>query len=113
MSEDADERQARVADLLEDNIRTELHAQNGMADLGLTEKDIERIAHGITAEVLYAFAVDWSPDWVKQGGTHAWQSSGAFFARCSTCLRDSPPSASCEDAVAWAASHEAAHHQTE
>jgi hypothetical protein len=105
----AQARQARVASLLEDNIRTELQAQNATAGLGLPQEAIARLARGIAAEVLYAFEVDWSPDWVGPGQAHTWQESGDFFARCPACLGDSPPAKSREDAAAWAASHQAAH----
>lgn len=109
MPDDVARRQDRVAALLEDNIRTELQAQNAMAGLGLPEAAITRLAHGIAAEVLYAFAIDWSPDWVGPGHAHTWQASGDFFARCPACLQDSPPSKSREDATAWAADHQAGH----
>lgn len=94
---------------MEANIRTELEAQNAMGDLGLSQAAIARIAHGVTAEVLYAFAVDWSPDWVRPGEAHTREASGEFFALCPVCLRDSPPKTSREDAVAWAANHQAGH----
>ena len=97
VSADGD-RDARVVSLRQDNVRTELSAQNAMNSLGLSGAAMDRIAQGITAEVLYAFAVDWSPDLVKPGGVHSWESDGAFFARCSVCLVDSPPSASREAA---------------
>lgn len=96
----ARDRQARVDALLEDNIRTELQAQNAMADLGLSQEAIARLARGTAAEVLYAFAVDWSPNWVKPGQVHAWEESGDFFARCPTCLLDSPPTGNRETAAA-------------
>ncbi len=104
-----DDREARIAALLEDNIRTELDVQNTGLDLGLTSQALDTLAWAITAEVLYAFAVDWSPDWVKPGGIHTWESSGEHYSRCGICLRDSPPVATREDAQAWAASHEAFH----
>ena len=57
-------------------------AQNAMADLGLSQEAIARLAPGIAAEVLYAFAVDWSPNWVKpaqytRGRNRATSSPGA------------------------------------
>jgi len=105
----ARDRQARVDALLEDNIRTELQAQNALADLGLSQQAITRLARGIAAEVLYAFAVDWSPRWVGPGQVHTWEESGNFFARCPACLLDSPPTGNREAAAAWAATHRAAH----
>jgi hypothetical protein len=105
----ARDRQARVDALLEDNIRTELHAQNAVADLGLSQQAITRLARGIAAEVLYAFSVDWSPSWVKPGQVHTWEESGDFFGRCPVCLLDSPPTDNSEAAAAWTATHRAAH----
>lgn len=110
MPDDADQaRQARVAALLEDNIRAEVQAQNAMAGLGLPQAAIARLARGIAAEVLYAFAVDWSPDWIRSGETHTWEASGDFFALCPVCLQESLAKKSREDAAAWAAHHRAAH----
>ena len=105
-------RAARVATLLEDNIRTELEVQNAMAHLGLSQAAITRLANGIADGVLYTFAVDWSPNWVQPGEAHTWQASGDFFALCPVCLQDSPPAKSREDAAAWAASHQAGHGAT-
>ncbi len=110
MPEDDDrDRQARVALLLEDNIRTEIQAQNAGAHLDLSPEAITRLAWGIRAELLYAFAVDWSPRWVKPGQFHVWQESGDFLARCPACLQDSPPAKSLEEATAWASSHQSQH----
>ena len=108
----ARDRAARVASLLQDNIRTELQAQNAGARLGLSQAAIARLANGIADGVLHAFAVDWSPNWVQPGEAHTWQASGDFFALCPVCLQDSPPAKSREDAAAWAASHQAAHDDT-
>jgi len=109
----ARDRQVRIAALLEENIRTELQAQNAAADLGLPQEDIARLAWGIATEVLYAFAVDWSPDWVKPGQVHTWQESGDFFARCPACLMDSAPTKTRQAAVAWIASHQASYSPTQ
>jgi hypothetical protein len=105
----AQDRQARVASLLEDNIRTELQARNAVDDLGLSQAAIVDLAHLIADGVLSAFAVDWSPRWVRPGEIHTWQASGDFFARCPVCLQDSPPGKTREEAAAWAADHQAAH----
>lgn len=102
-------REARVAWLLQDNIRTELQARNAVDDLGLSPAAITDLADLIADGVLRAFAVDWSPDWVRPGEAHTWEAAGDFFARCQVCLQDSPPSKSREDAAAWAANHRAAH----
>jgi hypothetical protein len=61
------ERDARVVSLLEDNVRTELQVANDMLELGLSAAAIEGLMEGVTSGLLYAFAVDWSPDWVKPG----------------------------------------------
>ena len=103
------ERAERVVALLESNVRTELQVTNGGFDFGLSDETIERLMQGVTSGVLYAFAVDWSPDWVKPGDVHHWEEAGRFFARCGVCLADSPPSPDLETAVAWAHSHEGSH----
>jgi hypothetical protein len=105
----AGERAERVVALLEDNVRTELLVTNGALDLGLSDAAIESLMQGVTSGLLYAFAVDWSPDWVKQGQVHHWEEAGRFFARCGVCLMDSPPSPDERTAAAWAHSHETSH----
>ncbi|WP_238005273.1 hypothetical protein KZZ52_17185 [Dactylosporangium sp. AC04546] len=110
MTNEADSaREARVVALLEHNIRTELLVMNAGYELGLGNAIVERLAEGITSGVLYAFAVDWSPDWVKPGQVHTWEEDGAFLARCSTCLLDSPPAHNRESAEAWVRQHETQH----
>lgn len=104
-----DERAERVVALLEANVRTELQVTNGMFDLGLSDETIERLMQGVTSGLLYAFAVDWSPDWVKAGEVHHWEDAGRFFARCGVCLADSPPAPDEETAVSWARDHEKSH----
>ena len=105
----AQARRARVASLLEDNIRTELQARNAIEDLGLSQAAIVDLAQLIADGVLSAFAVDWSPKWVRPGEIHTWQASGRFFSLCPACLQDSPPAQTREEAAAWAADHQAAH----
>lgn len=104
-----DGRAERVVALLESNVRTELQVTNGGFDLGLSDEDIERLMQGVTSGLLYAFAVDWSPDWVKAGDVHHWKDGDRSFARCGVCLVDSPPSPDDETAVAWAHEHERSH----
>lgn len=103
------ERQARVVALLEDSVRTEITVTNGMLDLGLSAATIDRLMEGVTSGILYAFDVDWAPDWVKPGDVHTWNDAGEWFGRCSICLLDSPPARSEQAASAWAQSHEARH----
>jgi hypothetical protein len=107
-SVDAD-RRARVVALLESNVRTELEVVNGMLELHLSEASIERLMEGVTSRLLYAFEVDWSPDWVRPGQAHSWVQDGVFFARCSVCLLDSPSTDSEASAQAWARTHAASH----
>lgn len=110
MTNEADSaREARVVALLEHNVRTELRVMNALHELGLDDAVIERLTEGITSGVLYAFAVDWSPDWVKAGQVHTWEEDGAFFARCSRCLLDSPPAHNRASAEAWVRQHETQH----
>lgn len=103
------EREQRVFALLEDNVRTELQIANGVLDLGLTEETIENVMGMITSSVLYAFDVDWAPDWVHQGEVHAWEDDGGWYARCSVCLEDSPRADGLPAAARWAMEHEASH----
>jgi hypothetical protein len=103
------ERDARVVSLLQDDVRTQLQVGNGMLELGLSDAAIEGLTEGVTSGLLYAFAVNWSPDWVKPGQVHAWQEDGSFFARCSVCLLDSPPGDNQASAEVWARQHEASH----
>ncbi|WP_185996191.1 hypothetical protein [Nocardioides campestrisoli] len=104
-----DERAERVVALLESNVRTELQVTNGGFELGLSDETIERLMQGVTSGLLYAFTIDWSPDWVKPGDVHHWEEAGRFFARCGVCLADSPPSHDEQTAMAWAHSHEKSH----
>jgi|BarGraNGADG00312_2_1021985.scaffolds.fasta_scaffold86193_2 hypothetical protein len=104
-----EERAERVVALLEDNVRTELQVRNDLLNLGLSDASIESLMQGVMSGLLYAFAVDWSPDWVKRGQVHHWEKSGRFFARCGICLLDSPPSPYEPTAVAWAQDHEKSH----
>lgn len=106
---DSQDRESRVARLLVDNIHTELLAQNALMALDLPEPALARMARGIADEVLYAFAIDWSPRWLKPGEIHSWESSGKFFARCPACLEDSPPCTELPNAVAWARRHHGTH----
>ncbi|WP_329100324.1 hypothetical protein OG792_17970 [Micromonospora sp. NBC_01699] len=110
MGKEADSaRTARVVSLLEDSVRTELQVTNDGLELGLSDVAIERLMEGVTSGLLYAFEVDWSPNWVKPGQVHAWKEDGEFFARCSRCLLDSPAADSRASAEAWARQHETLH----
>jgi hypothetical protein len=104
-----DNREERLADLLDDNVVTEIRAMNAVLDLGLSEHQIENLAGAISANLLYAFDIEWAPDWVKPGEVHSWQDDGSWRARCGICLEDSPAAASEREAVSWARRHESAH----
>ena len=99
----------RVSQLLQHNIRTEIDAQLAKAGEELPTADRDRLAWGIAVEVLYAFAVDWDPDWVKAGMVHAWQESDLWFARCGVCLLDSNGTPTRDEATEWAETHQASH----
>lgn len=103
------DRERRVFALLEDNVRTELKIANSALGLGLTEDTIENLMGMITSSVLYAFHVDWAPDWVRQGEVHAWEDDGRWYARCSVCLEDSPGADDRQAAARWAMEHEGSH----
>jgi hypothetical protein len=87
----------------------DLTVKNITLELRLTDDVIEALAESIASELLSGFAVDWSPNWVRPGDVHAWQEDSGWMARCGTCLADSPPAPSRDDAVAWARQHELAH----
>jgi hypothetical protein len=99
----------RVVALLENCVREELRVTDGILGFGLDDEAVERLMEGVTAGVLYAFSVDWKPDWVREGDCHAWEESGSWFARCSICLLDSPGMTTRIESVEWARAHEASH----
>lgn len=103
------EREQRVVALLEARVREELRATVCAYELGLSEETIERMMEGVTAGVLYAFSVDWAPDWVQEGNVHAWEESGVWFARCGVCLLDSPGAETRAKAADWALAQEDSH----
>lgn len=108
-----EERRQRVVDLFEDCVQTELAHRNELDGYGLDEVAIQRMMFSVTAAVLYAFDIDWNPNWVKAGQVHHWEESDTWFARCGVCLVDSMGSPSKADATAWARRHEASHANTE
>ncbi|HET7689769.1 MAG TPA: hypothetical protein VFK41_05305 [Nocardioidaceae bacterium] len=103
------ERAERVVALLESNVLEELQIANLSYSLGLSEQSMENIMQMVTSSILYAFHVEWSPDWVKAGDVHSWEERAGIFARCSVCLQDSPASATREAAADWARRHEQSH----
>jgi hypothetical protein len=105
-------RSARIAALLEDNVLTELSAELAMHDIDLPQALVRQLAGGIAAEILYAFDVNWRPDWVKPGEVHSWRDGDRWLARCGKCLRDSPAAASEFEASSWARQHETSHGDT-
>lgn len=107
---DGEDVERRTFELLRDSVRAELAVQNGMGRLGLTDKVIDRLAEAVAVNVDYAFAVRWSPDWVKVGDLHRWSTDDGFFSRCPECLVDSPPSVSALSADVWIAAHRRTEH---
>lgn len=72
----------------------------------LPDQVVRNLAWAVAAEIRYAFAVDWDPEWVKPGGAHSWHEDAGWFARCGACLQDSPAFAGQGEAIEWALSHE-------
>ncbi|MEV6967826.1 hypothetical protein AB0M47_22225 [Hamadaea sp. NPDC051192] len=105
-----DERGQRITELLTDNVHAEMAAFRALHELEMDDRTIETLAEAVAANVMYAFAVDWSPSWLPPGVPHSWLWDGHWFARCPACLRDSAPAASQEAAVTWAETHAAEHH---
>ena len=87
---DAEDRRARVIALVEDNVRNELRRSVGINQLAVTDDEIDTLTSAVTSELLYAFEIDWNPDWVKPGDVHSWASGDQYFGRCGVCLLDSP-----------------------
>jgi hypothetical protein len=106
---DPELRAQRVADLLEDNIRAEVAIGSQLLDLDLTEDQVQGLASSLCASILYAFDVDWAPDWVAAGDVHSWRDGELWFARCAVCLEDSPAAKVQVRAIGWARAHEAGH----
>lgn len=99
-----DERSKRVVALLEDCVRTELQVTSGMLELGLTDDVIESLMLGVASGVLNGFDLDWT-----HRRPHHWAESGQHFARCRTCLLDSPPNEDAQAALSWVQEHEQTH----
>ena len=60
---------------------------------------------GVTSGVLYAFSLDWDPDWVKTGDFHEWQEADGHRSGCPQCLIDSPALPTAEAPVTWVRQH--------
>ncbi len=86
-------------ELLAENVFTELRSGQLAWDAGIDEETLKSVAWGIAAEIVYAFDVQWSPDWVPKGHPHRWQDHEGWHTRCNDCLAESP--AEVEEAVAW------------
>ncbi|WP_126891778.1 hypothetical protein [Curtobacterium sp. HSID17257] len=89
----------RHHELLADNVFEEL--RNGWLswEQGIEDAALRKVAWGVAAEIVYAFDVTWSPNWVPQGHPHRWHDDEGWHARCNDCLAESPAEA--EEAVAW------------
>jgi hypothetical protein len=100
-------------DRLVGNIRTELHAQLGMARLELDESVIESLAVGIASNIDYAFEFRWRPRWVPSGDAHRWTESSEsgdeqHFVECLQCKRITVHESAAEG-DAWYAEHVSQH----
>lgn len=92
-------------ELLADNVFEEL--RNGWLswDKGIEDAALKNIAWGIAAEIVYAFDVRWSPDWVAEGHPHRWHDEDGYHARCNDCLHESPAEVDEAVAYSWFADH--------
>lgn len=97
-------------ELLADNVFEEL--RNGWLswDKGIDDDSLKNLAWGIAAEIVYAFDVKWSPDWVLEGHPHRWHDGDGWHARCNDCLDESPAESDQARAWEWFASHRASVH---
>lgn len=86
-------------ELLAENVFTELRYGQLAWHAGIDEQTLKSVAWGIAAEIVYAFDVRWSPDWVPEGHPHRWHDDEGWHARCNDCLTESPAEA--EEALAW------------
>ncbi|WP_141718817.1 hypothetical protein [Curtobacterium sp. ER1/6] len=96
--------------LLADNVFEEL--RNGWLswEQGIEDAALRKLAWGIAAEIVYAFDVRWSPDWVPEGHPHRWHDDEGWHARCNDCLAESPAEAEEASAWDWFATHRAVAH---
>ena len=97
-------------ELLAENVFTELRYGQLAWDAGIDEKTLKSVAWGIAAEIVYAFDVKWSPDWVAKGHPHRWHDEDGWHARCNDCLDESPAEPDESVAYRWFADHRPAAH---
>lgn len=102
---DNSERQRIEFDLLVSNIGNELTAQAAIAGREIVDADIAQLAEAIATNVDYAFDFHWAPRWVKAGEPHLWTASQGAFARCNSCLVDSPTLPTRAETLAWFEAH--------
>lgn len=100
-------------DRLVGDIRTELHAQAGMARLELDELVIENLAAGIASHIDDAFEFRWRPRWVPPRDAHRWTEASEsgdeqHFVECLQCKRITVH-ASAAAGDAWYAQHISEH----
>ncbi|WP_420370238.1 hypothetical protein [Curtobacterium sp. L1-20] len=100
-----DEWNDRHHELLAANVFEEL--RNGWLSWGkgIEDEVLKNTAWGIAAEIVYAFDVKWSPDWVAEGHPHRWHDQDGWHARCNDCLDESPAEPDEASAYAWFADH--------
>jgi len=101
----SDEWENRHHELLAENVFTELRYGQLAWDAGVDESTLKSVAWGIAAEIVYAFDVQWSPDWVPKGHPHRWQDDEGWHTRCNDCLAESPAESEEADAWEWFATH--------
>ena len=100
----------KVLALLRGNVRDELAALNASLDLRLPATVLDTIADSVTANIDYAFRVQWEPRWLKPGEAHVWSEGDSSFAMCTVCLDESPRLPSRVDAQRWSEQHRLAMH---
>ncbi|PZE70648.1 hypothetical protein DEJ27_06145 [Curtobacterium sp. MCPF17_018] len=92
-------------ELLAGNVFEELRNGPLSWDTGIGDDALKSIAWGIAAEIVYAFDVKWSPNWVAKGYPHRWHDADGWHTRCNDCLDESPAEADEAVAYSWFADH--------
>ena len=95
------------------NIRTELKAQLGMAEIEVPSALVDRLASNIAANIDYAFHFEWRPRWVKGDEPHRWHDTSEsgderYFVECLRC-KVITVHATADDRTAWYTNHADGH----